>query len=1147
MVSRDEVYQVVSTMSRIFSKLPFTKERYISPHEVVAAVFNGGLTMNGSGYLQDKDELSLPEFIDRGLLDADLSRCFGIGNYSRYFFVKSREEADDWVNAIRHYSRIGYRFQSFAQPQPNNTCQWFVNGVNYYRELAKAIESAQYEILLTGWWVWPYVILDRDTPERMLATRLDRLLTKKAKDGVKVHVLMWNETNVGVQLGTKHASKWLENCHPNIQVIRHPKIYPLSWSHHQKSVIIDQLVGFVGGIDICFMRYETDDFPLIDLDSKLFPGKDYGNICSTVIRTGNPHKDQLNRHEVPRMPWHDVHIKVVGLSAKDLAANFIQRWNHAKTSDKHSNWGKDVLLPKDYLKEHQKTHPNGFFNALSDLKRNVTNIGYGTERRTIYHRPVDNPEVRKHAADQAKKYINPIDNSIGYDGISFNEIEAEDDDNSSEIDNTPVNVSTPASITKNANVPECLVQIVRSACLWSVGADTESSCYKAYITTIRNAKHFVYIQNLFFVSSCGARLPKNRIALALLQRIRHAIINKTNFKVIVVTSINAGGDVRDPAARVVIGWTQRTINKGGQSIVELLQKEFPDVDLSQYFGVYSLRKWETCFDRVYTEQIYIHSKVLIADDKVAIIGSCNINDRSMMGVRDSELAAVVTDSSMVETRMDGRDFMAGEFSRSLRMSLWKLHLGLSDSEVTSIIDPVASYEKVWVPTAKNNTLVYKDAFGDFIPENQVRLPLPDDPCLRYVAKRDELLNTLSRTKGFVVEYPLNMYSESNLLSTNLLTPEHYYWGMEERQTDYWLIEEGDYLKFVPEIPLSEGYYDFSKAPVIRNEGMTYGTFFFECAKSGTQNVRNGTPTSFTQVTSQPFYDGHPFVADSKYFRNGNNLNKSPAIFRIEFGGIIHDNTTNCVFGNIDGWAGPVTEQTVYREVPILIHVAPNVTKDGLFYDPGSRIYGYNGYNYPEYNGQNNNKMASIKPVLNANEQMMVQSFATQYQACLANCDLNRDNNIDKNELIQILVRSNTPYDQALNSVNKIFQTLDVDNNGVINFQDIIIYNNTSQQPQQPQQPGTVSWEAYNRANGYPADYRGGATPQPAQQPQQSQQQNLQGQLQPYNGMQFQGFPIFKKGQLEEYYAMVNGAYKQINWLRDNFGGGQWVKVGWVFI
>jgi phospholipase D1/2 len=40
--------------------------------------------------------------------------------------------------------------------------------------------------------------------------------------------------------------------------------------------------------------------------------------------------------------------------------------------------------------------------------------------------------------------------------------------------------------------------------------------------------------------------------------------------------------------------------------------------------------------------IYVHSKMMIVDDKTTIIGSANINDRSMKGDRDSELAVNIT-------------------------------------------------------------------------------------------------------------------------------------------------------------------------------------------------------------------------------------------------------------------------------------------------------------------------------------------------------------------------------------------------------------------------------------------------------------------------------------------------------------------------
>ncbi|MBN0147877.1 hypothetical protein JTL51_33740, partial [Pseudomonas aeruginosa] len=64
-------------------------------------------------------------------------------------------------------------------------------------------------------------------------------------------------------------------------------------------------------------------------------------------------------------------------------------------------------------------------------------------------------------------------------------------------------------------------------------------------------------------------------------------------------------------------------------------------DWSRYLTLLNLRTWAVLGGRVVTEQIYVHSKLLIADDRVAILGSANINDRSLQGERDSELAVMV--------------------------------------------------------------------------------------------------------------------------------------------------------------------------------------------------------------------------------------------------------------------------------------------------------------------------------------------------------------------------------------------------------------------------------------------------------------------------------------------------------------------------
>jgi phospholipase D1/2 len=82
--------------------------------------------------------------------------------------------------------------------------------------------------------------------------------------------------------------------------------------------------------------------------------------------------------------------------------------------------------------------------------------------------------------------------------------------------------------------------------------------------------------------------------------------------------------------------------KGDQSLIELLKSDgVPDP--WKYIKFFSLRMHGTQpLTGIPTdEMIYIHSKVMIVDDRAFIIGSANINDRSMLGSRDHEIAVCV--------------------------------------------------------------------------------------------------------------------------------------------------------------------------------------------------------------------------------------------------------------------------------------------------------------------------------------------------------------------------------------------------------------------------------------------------------------------------------------------------------------------------
>ncbi len=54
------------------------------------------------------------------------------------------------------------------------------------------------------------------------------------------------------------------------KVIRHPPnhLFDLLWTHHEKCVIIDQTIAFMGGIDLCFGRWDDSQYKLVDLGNK---------------------------------------------------------------------------------------------------------------------------------------------------------------------------------------------------------------------------------------------------------------------------------------------------------------------------------------------------------------------------------------------------------------------------------------------------------------------------------------------------------------------------------------------------------------------------------------------------------------------------------------------------------------------------------------------------------------------------------------------------------------------------------------------------------------------------------------------------------------------------------------------------------------
>jgi phosphatidylserine/phosphatidylglycerophosphate/cardiolipin synthase-like enzyme len=128
--------------------------------------------------------------------------------------------------------------------------------------------------------------------------------------------------------------------------------------HHQKSLVVgidDQIIAYCGGVDFAYARWARPSHRLNEPDAPMDVGTvedpvkiepQMGLIDPGAILGEWNDSDQEYRKKGSPLFWHDVHVKVAGPAAADLADNFIDRYNHA---DSPFNVGKaDVNEEPDF-------------------------------------------------------------------------------------------------------------------------------------------------------------------------------------------------------------------------------------------------------------------------------------------------------------------------------------------------------------------------------------------------------------------------------------------------------------------------------------------------------------------------------------------------------------------------------------------------------------------------------------------------------------------------------------------------------------------------------------------------------------------------------------------------------------------------------
>jgi len=173
----------------------------------------------------------------------------------------------------------------------------------YFRAFRRAAMRARRSILIAGWDVHSRVQLSPgEEGSQTLGEFLDELVRTRPR--LHVDVLGWDFAAIYALDRESVASL-------RAGLVRHRRIrlrldasHPLGASHHQKIVVIDDSIAFVGGVDLTSHRWDTREHRPFDARRTTPRGVAYG-------------------------PFHDVQVAVDGDAAAALGELVRERWRRA--------------------------------------------------------------------------------------------------------------------------------------------------------------------------------------------------------------------------------------------------------------------------------------------------------------------------------------------------------------------------------------------------------------------------------------------------------------------------------------------------------------------------------------------------------------------------------------------------------------------------------------------------------------------------------------------------------------------------------------------------------------------------------------------------------------------------------------------------
>ncbi|GMY34557.1 phospholipase D alpha 4 [Fagus crenata] len=225
----------------------------------------------------------------------------------------------------------------------------------------------------------------------------------------------------------------------------------------------------------------------------------------------------------------------------------------------------------------------------------------------------------------------------------------------------------------------------------------EQSIHEGYIEAIRRAERFIYIENQYFIGgchlwekdqNCGCR---NLIPIEIALKVVNKIKAKERFAVYILIPMCPEGVPESEVVHDILHWTRRTMSMMYKLIGEAIQESGEPGHPRDYLNFFCLANREEKGKEEFVPQhsphpetqywnaqnhrrfmVYVHSKLMIVDDLYMLIGSANVNQRSMDGQRDTEIAIGCYQSKSDKDKMSGGDIHA------YRMSLWYEHAGVAE-------------------------------------------------------------------------------------------------------------------------------------------------------------------------------------------------------------------------------------------------------------------------------------------------------------------------------------------------------------------------------------------------------------------------------------------------------------------------------------